>query len=86
MTTIFVYTCFIIGLIYIIKIFVKSIRTIVELIVNGKSKQKYIQKSIKFEPELVKKIGKIAEESERSFSKQVKFMIKKYLESTEENK
>lgn len=83
MTTIFVYTCFIIGLIYIIKIFVKSIRTIVELIVNGKSKQKYIQKSIKFETALAKTIEELAKESERSFSRQVKFMLKKYLETIE---
>lgn len=83
MTTIFVYTCFTIGLIYIIKIFVKSIRTIIELIVNGKSKQKYIQKSIKFEPALAKTIEELAKESERSFSRQVKFMLKKYLETIE---
>lgn len=43
----------------------------------------YPQKSIRFEPELIKKIEELAEESERDFSKQVKFMLKKYIEIIE---
>ena len=43
----------------------------------------YPQKSIRFEPELIEKIEKLAEESERDFSKQVKYMLKKYLEMIE---
>lgn len=43
----------------------------------------YPQKSIRFEPELIKKIEELAAESERDFSKQVKFMLKKYIEIIE---
>lgn len=43
----------------------------------------YPQKSIRFEPELIEKIEKLAEESERDFSKQVKYMLKKYIEMIE---
>ena len=42
-----------------------------------------VQKSIRLEPELLQKIEKLAEESERDFSKQVKFMLKKYIEIIE---
>lgn len=83
MVKLFVYICFFIGLIDIIKIFIKSIRTIIEFILNRKNEQKYIQKSIKFDHELGKTIEKLAKESERSFSRQVKFMLKKYIEIIE---
>lgn len=42
------------------------------------------QKTIRFEKELIKKIDELREGTERNFSQQVKYMIKKYLEIKEE--
>lgn len=39
-----------------------------------------ITKTIRLEKSLVEKIEKIAKENERDFSKQMKYMLKKYLE------
>lgn len=38
-----------------------------------------IKKTINFENELHDKISKMAEENERDFSKQVKFMLREYI-------
>lgn len=43
-----------------------------------------IKKTIIFEKELHDKIVKIAEEADRDFSKQVKFMIKEYIKLKEQ--
>lgn len=40
-------------------------------------------KSLRIETELVKKIEELAEKNERDFTKQVIFMLKKYIEITE---
>ena len=45
--------------------------------------QETIVKSIRFELELANKISGLAEQYERDFSQQVRFMIKKYLEMIE---
>lgn len=89
MVTIFVYVCFIMGVVDLAKMFVKFVKFIAQnlnLAINnqkGINKKQYIQKSINFDPVLIKQVEELAEESERSFSKQVKFMLKKYIETTE---
>lgn len=47
---------------------------------------KKITKTIRLEEPLVKKIENMAKEGQRDFTKQVIFMIKKYIEITESNK
>lgn len=42
-------------------------------------------KSLRIETELVKKIEELAKKNERDFTKQVIFMLKKYIEITENN-
>jgi len=42
-----------------------------------------MQKTVRFEVEMLREIEKLAEENERDFSKQIKFMLKKYLQLTE---
>lgn len=42
-----------------------------------------IKKTINFENELHDKISKMAEENERDFSKQVKFMLREYIKLKE---
>lgn len=39
-----------------------------------------ITKTIRLEQDIIDEIEKLAKESERDFSKQVKFMLKKYIE------
>lgn len=46
-------------------------------------KQEESVKSIRMEKGLVEKIEKMAKESERNFSSQVKYMLKKYIELTD---
>lgn len=43
------------------------------------------QKTIRMEKELIEKIEELAEKNQRDFSKQVKFMLKKYIEITKES-
>lgn len=43
----------------------------------------YILKTIRFEPEMVEKIEQMANESERNFTEQVRFIIKEYLRMKE---
>lgn len=81
--TIFRSICEIVGIVVIIKCFVKSIYLIIKHFKNKNKKQQYVQKTIKFDIELADKVKELSHKSERSFSNQVKFMIKKYLESTE---
>lgn len=38
-----------------------------------------ITKTIRMEPDLIEKIEKLAYESERDFTKQVKFMLREYM-------
>lgn len=42
-----------------------------------------IVKSIRFDEKTVEKVQKLADESERNFSAQVRYMITKYIEITE---
>lgn len=42
-----------------------------------------VTKTIRFEKELVEKIEKLREGTERNFSQQVKYMLKKYIDITE---
>lgn len=42
--------------------------------------EEIITKTIRLEKSLVEKIEKLAKENERDFSKQMKYMLKKYLE------
>lgn len=42
-----------------------------------------IQKTIRFEPDLVEKINQMAKEGERDFTKQVKFMLREYIKIKE---
>ena len=42
-------------------------------------------KSLRIDTELVKKIEELANKNERDFTKQVIFMLKKYIEITENN-
>jgi len=42
-----------------------------------------IPKTIRFEKEMLEKIEELAEESERDFSKQIKYMLKKYIQMIE---
>ena len=42
-----------------------------------------ITKTIRMEPDLIEKIEKLAEASERDFTKQVKFMLREYIRSRE---
>lgn len=41
------------------------------------------QKTIRMETELIKKIEEMRQGTERNFSQQVKFMLRKYIEFTE---
>lgn len=41
-------------------------------------------KTIRFEKSLIKKIDELRKGTERNFSQQVKFMLKKYIEITDE--
>lgn len=41
------------------------------------------QKTLRMEKDLIEKIEKLAKESQRDFTKQVKFMLRKYIEITE---
>ena len=43
-------------------------------------------KTIRFDVELINKIEKLCEESERDFSKQVQWMLKQYLKILKESK
>ena len=43
-----------------------------------------VTKTIRIEKELVEKIEKLAEGTERDFSKQVRLMLKKYIDISEE--
>lgn len=94
MISIFVYFCFFIGLIVIIKKILSFFSFATEPIkrrlekelnfIMPKRKQKgYIKKSIDFEPELMYKIEELAEKSEREVNNQVKYMLKKYIEIAE---
>jgi len=47
------------------------------------TKRETILKGIRFEPELIEKINKMAEESERDFSSQVRFILKEYIRQKE---
>lgn len=42
------------------------------------------QKTLRIDKELIRKIEELAEENQRDFTKQVIFMLKKYIEITEE--
>ena len=44
-----------------------------------------ILKSIRFDPETVEKIQKMADEAERNFTEQVRFMLKEYIKIKEKN-
>lgn len=44
------------------------------------------QKTIRMEKDLIEKIEQMSKESERDFSKQVKFMLRKYIEIVETTK
>ena len=46
-------------------------------------KKETITKTIRFETKLHEKIQKLADESDRDFTKQVKFMLKEYIRITE---
>ncbi len=46
-------------------------------------KKETITKTLRFETELHDKIQKLADENQRDFTKQVKFMIKEYIRITE---
>lgn len=46
-------------------------------------KKETITKTIRFETNLHEKIQKLADESDRDFTKQVKFMLKEYIKITE---
>lgn len=46
-------------------------------------KKETITKTLRFEPELHDKISELAKESERDFTKQVKFMLREYIKITE---
>lgn len=41
-------------------------------------------RSIRFEPDLVKKVNELREGTERNFSQQVKYMLRKYIELVSE--
>ena len=47
--------------------------------------QETISKTIRFEKDLVNKIDELRKDTERNFSQQVKFMIKRYIEIIERN-
>lgn len=49
--------------------------------INYKEKQ---QKSLRLETELIQKINRLAEKNQRDFTKQVTYMLKKYIELIEE--
>lgn len=44
-----------------------------------------VLKTIRFEPQTIEKINKMAEESERNFTEQVRFIIKEYIRMKENN-
>jgi len=46
-------------------------------------KKETITKTIRFETNLHEKIQKMADENDRDFTKQVKFMLKEYIKITE---
>ena len=46
-------------------------------------KKETIVKSVRFEKELADKIQKMADENQRDFTKQVRFMLLKYIEMRE---
>lgn len=43
------------------------------------------QKTIRMDIELIKKVEELGRKNERNFSKQVQFMLRKYIEITENN-
>ncbi len=48
-------------------------------------KRETITKTLRFEPELVEKIQRMAERNQRDFTKQVRFMLMEYIRIKEEN-
>jgi len=50
---------------------------------NNNIQQQTETKTIRFEKSLIEKIEKLREGTERNFSQQVKYMLKKYIEITE---
>ena len=50
---------------------------------NNHIQQQTETKTIRFEKSLIEKIEKLREGTERNFSQQVKYMLKKYIEITE---
>lgn len=48
---------------------------------QNEQKQKTVIKTLRLEESLVEEIEKLAKENERDFTKQIKFMLKKYLET-----
>ena len=94
MIQIFVYLCFFVGLIVIIKKILsffsfaidpikRRLEKELNFIMPKRKRKGYIKKSINFEPELMYKIEELAEKSEREVNNQVKYMLKKYIEMTE---
>ena len=94
MIQIFVYLCFFVGLIVIIKKILsffsfaidpikRRLEKELNFIMPKRKRKGYIKKSINFEPELMYKIEELSQESERGFNSQVKYMLKKYIEMTE---
>ena len=50
---------------------------------QNKERQETESKTIRFEKDLIDKIDEMRKDTERNFSQQVKFMIKRYLEIIE---
>ncbi len=48
-------------------------------------KKETITKTLRFEPELVEKIQRMAERNQRDFTKQVRFMLMEYIRIKEGN-
>lgn len=53
--------------------------------VQDNESQETVSKTIRFEKDLVNKIDSLRKDTERNFSQQVKFMIKRYIEIIERN-
>lgn len=63
----------------------KGVRKLVNMQDNNIQQRETQQKTIRMDIELIKKVEELGRKNERNFSKQVQFMLRKYIEITENN-
>lgn len=63
----------------------KGVKKLVNMQDNKIQQRETQQKTIRMDIELIKKVEELGRKNERNFSKQVQFMLRKYIEITENN-